>query len=295
MDKTRQGNITAFSAYFLWGILPIYWKALKCVPSTEILAHRIVWSLLFVILLLSIQRRWQEAKGVLFVYSRVRIFLVTSFLLAANWLTYIWAINTNQLVETSLGYFINPLVNVCLGVMFLRERLSGWQILSVALAFIGVLFLTVQYGRIPWIALTLASTFGIYGLLRKTARAESMVGLLCDTGMLTPIALGYLVIVSSRGLGTFGDAGLETHLLLVGAGVVTATPLLLFAHGARRIKYSTVGFLQYIAPTSQLLLGVVIYGEPFTRTHGISFGLVWLAIVLYAISNLMVYKNQVGS
>jgi chloramphenicol-sensitive protein RarD len=249
--------------------------------------------LVFVVLLLFIQRRWKEARGVL--QSRnVRVFLVTGSLLAVNWLTYIWAVNTNQIVETSLGYFINPLLNVCLGMVFLRERLHRWQLLSVVLALAGVLFLTLRYGRIPWIALTLAFTFGFYGLLRKTARAESMVGLLCETGIVTPIALTYLIIVGLRGAGTFGFQSLETDVLLAGAGVVTAVPLLLFAHGARRIQYSTVGFLQYIAPTGQLLVGVLLYKEPFTRAHGVSFGLVWLAIVIYATSSVMIYRNQMA-
>ncbi len=264
------------------------------VPSLQILAHRIVWSLVFVVLLLFIQRRWKEARGVLQSRS-VRVFLITGSLLAVNWLTYIWAINTNQIVETSLGYFINPLLNVCLGIVFLRERLDRWQLLSVVLAFAGVLFLTLRYGRIPWIALTLAFTFGFYGLLRKTARAESMVGLLCETGIVTPIAMTYLITVGVQGAGTFGFQGLETDVLLAGAGVVTAVPLLLFAHGARRIQYSTVGFLQYIAPTGQLLVGVLLYKEPFTRAHGVSFGLVWLAIVIYATSSVMIYRNQMAS
>jgi len=295
MDRATIGTVTAIGAFSLWGIFPIYWKALNHVPLPQILAHRIVWSLVFVVLLLFIQRRWKEARGVLRFSRNVRVFVVTGSLLTANWLIYIWAVNTNQIVETSLGYFINPLLNVCLGMVFLRERLHRWQLLSVVLALAGVLFLTLRYGRIPWIALTLAFTFGFYGLLRKTARAESMVGLLCETGILTPIALTYLIIVGLQGAGIFGFQGLQTDLLLTGAGVVTAVPLLLFAHGARRIQYSTVGFLQYIAPTGQLLVGVLLYKEPFTQAHGISFGLVWLAIVIYATSSVMIYRNQMAS
>ncbi len=295
MDRATIGTVTAVGAFCLWGILPIYWKALDRVPSIEILAHRIFWSLIFILLLISIQKRWKEAKSVIFIYRNLRVFLVTSSLLTANWLIYIWAVNTDQIVETSLGYFINPLVNVCLGMVFLRERLHRWQQISVVLAFTGVLLLTLRYGRVPWIALTLAFTFGIYGFLRKTARAESMVGLLCETGILTPIALLYILIVGVQGTGAFDPETPLTDLLLAGGGVVTAVPLLLFAHGARRIQYSTVGFLQYIAPTGQLLVGVLLYKEPFTQTHGISFGLVWVGIVVYAISSLMVYKNQMAS
>jgi chloramphenicol-sensitive protein RarD len=295
MERTAKGTITVGTAFFLWGILPTYWKTLNHVSSIQILAHRIVWSLVFVILLLSIQGNWKETKKVISSYPNVRIFLVTSFLIGGNWLTYIYAVNSNQIVEASLGYFINPLFIVFLGIVFLRERLNVWQIIAVVLVFIGVLFLTIQYGRIPWIALVLALTFGTYGLLRKTAKAESMVGLLCETGVLTPIALVYLVILGLRGSGAFGISGLWTDLLMAGAGVVTAGPLLLFAYGARRIQYSTVGFLQYISPTGMLLVGVFLYKEPFTQTHGISFGFVWLAITVYAISSFVSYRNQVAS
>jgi chloramphenicol-sensitive protein RarD len=295
MERTAKGTITTGAAFFLWGILPTYWKTLNHVSSIQILAHRIVWSLVFVILLLSIQGNWKEAKKVISSYPNVRIFLVTSFLIGGNWLTYIYAVNSNQIVEASLGYFINPLFIVFLGIVFLRERLNVWQIIAVVLAFIGVLFLTIQYGRMPWIALVLALTFGTYGLLRKTAKAESMVGLLCETGVLTPIALVYLVILGLRGSGAFGISGLWTDLLMAGAGVVTAGPLILFAYGARRIQYSTVGFLQYISPTGMLLVGVFLYKEPFTQTHGISFGFVWLAITIYAISSFVSYRNQVAS
>jgi len=278
--------MAAISALVLWGILPIYWKTLRQVPSIEILAHRVVWSLLFVIFLLSIQRRWKEVKSILSAYPGARLFFISAFLLGVNWLIFIWAINSDQIVEASLGYFINPLVNVCLGVVFLRERLHKWQILAVGFALAGVLFLTLQYGRVPWIAFSLAFTFGIYGLLRKTARAESLVGLLLDTGILTPVALAYLITLSGHKSGAFMAIDLQTDILLAGAGVVTATPLLLFTHGARRIQYSTVGILQYIGPTGHLLVGVLLYREPFTRTHLISFGLVWVGILVYSVSSL---------
>jgi chloramphenicol-sensitive protein RarD len=294
MEDTTKGTITTISAFFLWGIFPIYWKALYHVPSTEILAHRVIWSLAFMLFLFSIQGRWKEIKSIIFISRDIPRFLFTSVLLAVNWLTYIWAVNTNQIVEASLGYFINPLVNVCLGMIFLRERLYRWQILSVMLAFIGVLFLTMQYGRVPWIAFTLAFSFGTYGLLRKTAKAGSMVGLLFETAILTPIALAYTITLGIQGSGAFFSIGLQTDVLLTGAGLVTAIPLLLFAHGARRIQYSTVGFLQYIAPTGQLLVGVFFYKELFTSTHAISFGFVWMAIIIYSISSLLSYKKQLN-
>ena len=292
MDITTKGTITTISAFFLWGIFPIYWKALKHVPSTQILAHRVVWSLVFILFLVSVQRRWKEVNSIIPFSRNVPRFLFTSFLLGTNWLIYIWAVNTNQIVEASLGYFINPLVNVCLGMVFLRERLYRWQVISVVLAFIGVLLLTLHYGRVPWIAFTLAFTFGTYGLLRKTAKAGSMVGLLFETAILTPIALVYVISLGIQGSGAFLSIGLHTDVLLTGAGLVTAIPLLLFAHGARRIQYSTVGFLQYIAPTGQLLVGVLLYKELFTSTHAISFGLVWVAIIIYSISSFISYKKR---
>jgi chloramphenicol-sensitive protein RarD len=292
MTSATKGAITAVSACILWGILPIYWKALKHVPPAEILAHRVVWSLLFVLFLFSIQRRWKEGKRAIRVYPNLRIFFTTAFLLGANWLTFIWAINTNQIVEASLGYFINPLLNVCLGVIFLRERLYRKQMLAVGIALSGVLFLTWHHGRVPWIAFILALTFGVYGLLRKTAKAESMVGLLFEMGILTPVALVYLIYLALQKTGAFVTVDSQTDILLLAAGVITATPLLLFTYGARRIRYSTVGMLQYIGPFGHLLVGVLLYKEPFTPAHIVSFGAVWTGIIIYSISGIVVYDKE---
>ena len=293
IDTGVKGALATTGAFLLWGIFPIYWKALQHVSSSEILAHRVVWSLAFLVILLSIQRRWEEAKTAVSLSPNLPVLLITSFLLGSNWLIYIWAVNSNQIVEASLGYFINPLVNVCMGMIFLRERLHRAQLLSLLLAFTGVLFLTIQYGRVPWIAIALAVTFGTYGLLRKTARAGSMVGLLFDTGFLTPIVLIYLAVLAAEGSGALGSVDLKTDILLMGAGVVTAVPLLLFTYGARRIQYSTVGFLQYIAPTGQLLVGVLLYKELFTWTHAIGFGLVWAGLLIYSTSTLVRYRLHV--
>jgi chloramphenicol-sensitive protein RarD len=295
VDRTTSGTLTTISAFLLWGFFPIYWKALKHVPSTQILAHRFIWSLAFLVLLLFIQRRWRETKVFTPFYPNTLIFIVTAFILGSNWLTYIWAINSEQIVESSLGYFINPLVNVFLGMVFLRERLNRWQMLSLLLALMGVLFLIFQYGRIPWIALVLAFTFGTYGLLRKTSRAESVVGLFFDTAILSPIFLTYLVILHDHGSSAFLCIDRRTDVLLMGSGIVTAIPLLLFAHGARKIPYSAVGFFQYIAPTGQLLIGVLLYREPFTSTHAISFGLVWVAIVIYSCSTFALYRRSLST
>ena len=294
MDSTTKGTVATFTAFFLWGIFPLYWKALHVVAPNQIVAHRVVWSLVFLVLLLSIQRRWSEAKPVL-LFANTRIFFATAFLLGTNWLLYLWAIDTEQIVEASLGYFINPLVNVVLGVAFLRERLFRWQKVSVVLALAGVLYLTLRYGKVPWIAFSLALTFGFYGLFRKTGRAESMIGLFSETAILTPLALIYLISLGMQGHGAFGSFGLKTDMLLAGAGAVTAVPLLLFGYGARRIQYATVGLLQYITPTFILLVGVLIYKEPFTSAHAIAFGFVWSAILIYSISSLKLYRKQLAS
>ena len=294
MDRTTQGTITSISAYLLWGFLPIFWKNLAHVPSTQIVAHRVIWSLVFLVFLLLAQHRWGEVKHTLSSFSRTRTFLVSSLFLAGNWLTFIWAVNANHLVEISLGYFINPLVTVCLGVVVLRERLDRWQAVSVGLAFVGVLYLTLHYSRVPWIALALALTFGTYGILRKTASAESMVGLSLEMAILTPFALVYLVGVGVKGSGGFFSTAVVSDVLLVATGVITAVPLLLFAHGARRIRYATVGLLQYIGPTCHLILAVFLYGEPFAFRDAVAFCCVWAAIVFYSVSSLSKFRARMA-
>jgi len=292
VDRTTSGTVTTISAFLLWGFFPIYWKILRHVPSTQILAHRVIWSLVLLVLLLFIQGRWRDTRIFAPFYPNTLIFIITAFILGTNWLIYIWAINSGQIVESSLGYFINPLVNVFLGMALLRERIYRWQKLSLILALMGVLFLIFRYGRIPWIALMLAFTFGTYGLLRKTSKAGSMVGLFFDTAILLPIVLAYLIILASHGSGAFLCIDRRTDMLLMGSGIVTAIPLLLFAHGARIIPYSAVGFFQYITPTSQLLIGVFLYGEPFTSTHALCFGLIWMAIAIYSFSTFALYRRS---
>ncbi len=282
----------AIGAFFLWGVLPLYWKALKQIPSSQILAHRIIWSCIFVLFLLLIQKRVREARNS-FLSGRNRIyFAVSALCIGINWFIYIWAVNAGHIVETSMGYFINPLLNVLLGVIFLRERLSFWQIVSVCLAFCGVLYMTVQYGKLPWIALSLAVSFGLYGLLRKTSHAESLVGLIFETAILSPIALLYLVVRGVQGAGSFGTVSPLLHILLICSGIVTAMPLLWFSNGARRIPLSTVGFIQYLAPSLQLFIGVVVFREPFTNVHALSFSLIWGALVIYSLSHTPFLKRH---
>jgi chloramphenicol-sensitive protein RarD len=272
------------AAYIAWGLLPVYWKALRVVPPAQILAHRIFWSFVFVCILLGRLRRWPDFRRTFRSARNRGICFLTAMIIGSNWFIYIWAVNHDHIVDASLGYFINPLISVLLGMIFLHERLSFPQVAALVLAAMGVGGMTVQYGRIPWIALSLAFTFGFYGLLRKTARVEPLIGLTAETGLLAPLVLGYIILAALRGVGAVGSASPAVHLLLIGAGLVTATPLLWFTIGVRRIKLSTAGFLQYLAPTLQLLLGVMVYGEPFTRTHLINFGLIWTALVIYSLS-----------
>ncbi|MFO7171224.1 MAG: EamA family transporter RarD [Chloroflexota bacterium] len=283
----NKGVLYAAGAYVLWGLLPIFWKALQQVGTIEILGHRIVWGVLVALALLVWRGRWRHLAAALRDWRIVATYTATALLLTANWAVYIWGVNSGNIVETSLGYFINPLVNVVLGVLFLRERLRGGQAVAVAVAALGVLYLTALYGSFPWIALTLALTFGVYGLLRKTAALDSLEGFTLETMLLSVPALGYLVWLEGSGDGAFGHAGPWITLLLVCSGALTAAPLLMFAAGARRIPLITLGLLQYIAPTLQFTLGVLVYGEPLSAQRLAGFGLIWLALAIYSLEGVL--------
>lgn len=284
MRRPVPGVLYIMAAYTAWGFLPLYWKSLQRVPPQEILAHRILWSFVFLAFLLTVRKRWGEFRKVFSIRSNRRTFLLTAVIIGSNWLIYIWAVNSGHIVDASLGYFINPLVSVLLGVLILKERLGRWQTVSVGLAAAGVVFLAVNMGTPPWISLSLALTFGFYGLLRKTARVESLAGLSAETFILLPAVLIYLLFLGIQKTGAIGTASANIHLLLLGAGVVTATPLLFFNSGVRKIPLSTVGFLQYLSPTFQLILGVFVYHEPFTSVHKVSFALIWTALLIYSVS-----------
>lgn len=288
----RRGVLYALGAYLCWGFFPIYWRLLKGVPALEILAHRMTWSLVFLGLLLGLKRHWRWVLPALGDKKTLGTFALSATLLSLNWWLYIWAVNAGFIVETSLGYFINPLVNVLLGVLFLKERLRRAQALSVLVAVCGVLYLTVSYGRLPWIALSLGISFAVYGLLRKTASLGSLEGLSFEASLLSVPALGFLLWLELNQQGSFGHVDLKTSLLLVGAGVATAVPLLLFAAGARRIPLVTMGILQYLAPSIQLAIGVLVYHEPFDRHRLLGFSLVWLALVLYSGEGLWRWREQ---
>lgn len=286
-----KGMWYALSAYLLWGILPVYLKAVQTVPSAQILGHRIVWSVLLLGLIVSWQHQWKEI-GNLFRSPRAMLILfIAACLLAVNWLTYIWGVTSGFVVETSLGYFINPLVSVLLGVVFLKERLRIWQWLPIGLAAAGVIFLTWSYGRLPWIALVLAFSFGTYGLLKKTAPASALQGLMVETSLLFIPAIAYLVIVDMQGIGAFGRESLSLTFLLSFAGLATTVPLLLFASGARLIPLSTLGILQYVAPSAQFLLGVMVYREPFDTSKLIGFAIIWLALIFFYLESFWTKRH----
>ncbi|WP_223701619.1 EamA family transporter RarD [Sutcliffiella deserti] len=281
------GIVFAGLSYMLWGFLPLFWKLVDGVPASEILAHRIVWSLVFMILILLVLRKFSsfftELKALLTNRKRLLAIACASVFISINWGLYIWAVNADRIVEASLGYYINPLVSILLAVIVLKEKLSGMQAVSIILAGIGVLVLTVNFGEFPWVAIMLALSFAFYGLIKKMVQLGALVGLAIETLLITPFALVFLMSVHGNSGGALGESGSVT-LLLLGAGIVTAVPLLLFASGAKRIPLSMIGLLQYIAPTIKLILGVYLFNEPFTSVHLIAFTCIWTALVLYTLT-----------
>jgi chloramphenicol-sensitive protein RarD len=284
--ETRHGVLFALAAFLAWGANPLYFKAVAEVPIAEVLAHRVVWAVALLALWIGVRRRWGLVGAALADRRTCRVLLLTTVILTVNWLIYIWAIAADRVLETSLGYYVNPLVNVVLGMAVLRERLSPLQLGAVALAAVGVANLAVAVGGFPWVALSLAVTFGIYGLLRKTAQVDSPTGLFIETSMLFPAALGYIVWLAVAGGGRFGTMDARTDVLLVMAGPVTALPLIWFTHAARRLRYATVGLFQYISPTGHFLLAVLVFGEAFTAAHAVTFACIWTALALFTVDTL---------
>ncbi len=282
----KRGVLFAIGAYILWGLFPLYWKQLETVPALEIVAHRILWSFVFIFGVMILTKRvrglWRDAR-------RPRVFLTytaSAVLLSINWLTYIWGVNSGYIVEASLGYFINPLVSVLLGVIFFRERLRLVQWVAIGLAAVGVGYLTVRYGSLPWIGLVLAFSFGTYGLIKKRASLEALEGQTLEMALLLIPALFFLLHLEGQHVAAFGHTGPGTVFLLAFGGVVTAVPLLMFAAAARRIPLSMIGILQYIAPSLQFSIGVWVYNENFSTSRLIGFCFIWSALLIYTLEGL---------
>ena len=288
----KRGMWYAVGAYGCWGILPVYWKWLHRVPALQLLSHRILWSLLALLVFILVTKRWKEFCVAALKPKVLRVYSGAAVLIGINWLTYVWAVNAGHIIETSLGYFINPLLSVLMGVIFLHEHLRRWQWIPIVMASAGVLYLTFAFGSLPWIALTLAFTFGTYGLVKKRAPLGSLYGLTLETGILMAPAFCFLIYSEKVGSGAFLHSGLLVDVILVGAGVVTTIPLLMFASAARRIPLSHMGILQYIAPILQFIVGVLIYSEPFTAAQFIGYSIVWIALVLFAVEGYVAYRSQ---
>ena len=281
-----RGLAAAATAFLIWGLLPLYLKALQSVPVLQVTAHRLVWGCAFAFGWLALRKELGQVRSALSNPTTRWRLCASASLISINWITYVWGIAANRVVETSLGYFINPLVNVLLGVVILGERLNGAQWTAVAIAAAGVSYLTWSAGHLPWISLTLAFSFGLYGLVRKLVQVDSLAGFGSETLLLLPIGLGYLVWCEWAGVGSAGQSGVGLNLLLALGGPLTAIPLVLFAFGARRIPYSTVGLLQYIGPTIQLILAVLVFKEPFRGPRVVGFILIWTALAVYAIDGM---------
>jgi len=279
-QRPDTGVLYAASAFAIWGIIPIYWKILDHVGAVEIVMHRIVWTLVFALAALAAWDRLPKLYAALANRRALLALAASAVMIAINWGLFIWAVTVDRIVETSLGYYINPLVNFVLGAAFLSERLTRIQMIAVGLAVLGVLNQTVVLGYLPWVSLVLAVSFGIYGLIRKTVAVESLEGLTVESILLMPAALGTIVYLTLTKQGAFLQVDWVTDINLVIAGPLTAIPLLLFAAGARLVRLSTIGFLQYIAPTIALLIAVFMYGEPFTEAHAVTFALIWSALAL---------------
>src|SRR3954452_4140459 len=279
--EDRSGLLAGIAAFATWGLIPVYWKLFTNISASEILAHRFVWTTGFLVGLLSWQRRWPEVREAARSRRALLYCLASGLAISVNWLCFIWAVNVGRVLETSLGYFMTPLMNVLFGAVFLRERLTRLQFISVLLALIGVANLTFGYGRLPWLALTLCVSFGLYGLLRKKSGVRPIPGLFLETTLLAPVAAAYLLYLQRQGSGALNSANLWMVFLLISTGIVTGLPLVWFGHAARHLRLTTLGFLQYLAPTCSFFLGVFLYHEPFTHVHLVTFTFIWVALIIF--------------
>ncbi|WP_433371432.1 EamA family transporter RarD [Streptosporangium sp. CA-115845] len=286
MPETRRGVLYGIAAYAMWGLFPLYWPLLKPSGALEILAHRIAWSLVAVVAILAVRRHWSWFRGLLRTPRKIGLLILAAVLVTINWGVYIYAVNTGHVVESALGYFINPLVSVLFGVLLLKERLRPWQWAAVGLGAVAVVVLTVDYGRPPWIALALAASFGTYGLVKKIAGVGAAESMTVETLVLLLPALGYLAYLGQQGTSTFGNWGAGHALLLAGAGVVTAVPMLCFTAATLRVPLTTIGLLQYIAPILQFLCGVVVMREVMPPSRWVGFAIIWLALSVFTWDSL---------
>lgn len=288
----KKGISYGIGAYVFWGFFPIYWKLLHHVPAIQLIGHRIIWSFLLLVVVILFTKQWTEFRKT--INAKVlRIYTIAALLIGVNWFLYVWAVNANFIVETSLGYFINPLLSVLMGIIFLKERLRLAQWIPIILAALGVGYLTFVYGRLPYIALSLAFSFGSYGLVKKLSPLGSLYGLTIETGILFIPALVYLIVMQANHTAAFLNTGIPSDLLMIGAGLVTTIPLLMFASAARSIPLWVVGLLQYIAPTLQFIIGVFIYKEPFSQHQLIGFGIVWAALIVFLVENYLANRTLV--
>ncbi|HSH37785.1 MAG TPA: EamA family transporter RarD [Chthoniobacterales bacterium] len=289
--EDRSALIAGIAAFGFWGIIPIYWKWMASVPASQSLAHRVVWTVIFLIVLLSWKQRWGEVLSALKSRRATWYCLASGAAISLNWLVFIWAVNANHVLETSLGYFMTPLVNVLFGAVFLRERLTRLQLASVLLATAAVLNLTLGYGRFPWIAVVLAVSFGLYGLLRKVSGTAATPGLFIETLLMVPVAIGYLLFQQLHGTLFFGSPHWTESVLLLTTGAVTGLPLVWFGHAARHLRLTTLGFLQYIAPSFTFFLSIFLYDEPFTPAHLITFALIWVALAMFTAETVRRWRS----
>ena len=286
-QQTRQGIFYALGAYFIWGIAPAYFKLVKEVPPTEIMTHRVIWSALFMLVLITLSRSWRQVRSVLAQPKKVLLLALTALTIGGNWLLFIWAVNNQHMLEASLGYFINPLINVVFGMLFLRERFRRLQWLAVLLAATGVLVQLWQFGSLPIIGLGLALSFALYGLVRKKIQVDAQSGMLIETAWLFPLAAIYLFGFADSATSHLSANPLSLNLKLIAAGIITTIPLMLFAAACARLRLSTVGFFQYLGPTLMFLLAVLFYGESLTPDKLVTFGFIWLALAIFILDALL--------
>lgn len=290
----RRGVVYAVIAYLVWGLLPLYWNVFHTVGALEILAHRILWSFVFVGIILLIMKRWRSMMSALSGAKVRGAMILSSILISANWLIYIWAVNNEKVLETSLGYYMNPLLSVFFGVIFLKERLQVGQWIALTLAAIGVLYNTLQYGEVPWVAIALALSFALYGLAKKKVQVDALTGVACETLLIVPVALLYLSAIQVNGTAMAWDMHGWQVLLLTLTGVATVLPLFWFAEATKTLPLSTIGFIQYLSPTISMFSAIFIFGEPFTITHIISFSFIWAALIVFTISSMRKKSQSVA-